>query len=58
MKSDRNVKSKHSLRTNKKHSTLNTHASGLNSLKEQELMARVLCVTNMLNQYKAIMLHV
>ena len=42
----------------KKHSALNTHASGLNSLKEQELMDRVFCVTNMLNQYKAIMLHV
>ena len=49
---------KQSLRTNKKHSALNRHASGLNYLKGTKLMARVPCVPNMLNQYKAIMLHV
>ena len=42
MKPDWNVKSKQSLRTKKKkHSALNTHASGLNSLKGTKLMARV-----------------
>ncbi len=58
MKSDINVMSKQSLRTKKKHSALNRHASGLNYLKGRKRMARVPCATNMLNQYKAIMLHV
>ena len=51
--------SKQSLRTKKKkHSALNRPASGLNYLKGTKLMAWVSCVTNILNQYKAIMLHV
>ncbi len=40
MKSDINVMSKQSLRTKKKHSALNRHASGLNYLKGRKRMAR------------------